>query len=271
MTTYQQYSFYSNFSYTVFEYLKRKINRYINPILEVDYVDAVGFTFANFRRPNRVFVHIDNIVTECRNGNNMNKVCSMIIIVLTHELHHAEQVMSQELYRLDQCYKITAENSVNFESYNFLLANKNEIDCTFGINLDLSYLEDIISRLEYNHWDEFYKRCNVQQMYEYTIMNVIFRKDNKYYEFADKYLYKYDNIIISFNDEGNFLIKSNGEFCDQTLNSFIIAADMAAGKYDRYSVNISNSEAPYRDNEKVLHLTFTMSDRQIIPIMFRDE
>lgn len=270
MTTYQQYTFYSNFAYTVFEYLKRKINRYINPILEVDYVDAVGFTFANIRRPNKVFIHIDNIVTECRNGNNTNKVCSMIIIALTHELHHVEQAMSQELYRIDKCYKITAENSVNFESYNFLLANKNEIDSLFGINLDLSYLEGIIFRLE-GDWSEFYKCCNTQQMYEYTIMNVIFRRDNRYYEFADKYLYKYDNIIISFNDEDNFLIKSNGEFCDHNLNAFILAADMAAGKYDRYTVNVSNSEEPYRDNEKVLHLTFTMSNRQIVPIMFREE
>lgn len=270
MTTYQQYAFYSNFAYTVFEYLKRKINRYFEPTLEVDYVDAVGFTFANFRRPNRVYIHIDNIVTECRNGNNTNKVCSMIIIVLTHELHHSEQIMSQELYRIDDYYKSTNEKAVNCESYNFLLANKNEIDSMFGINLDLSYLENIVLACG-SHYDKYYTTCTVQQMYEYTIMNVIFRKDNQFYEFADKYLNRYNNIIISFKDEGNFLIKSNGEFCDQNLNAFILAADMAAGKYDRYTVNVSNSEEPYRDNEKVLHLTFTMSNRQIVPIIFRNE
>lgn len=271
MTSYQQYTFYSKFAYTAFEYLKSKINRYINPKLEVDYIDAVGFTFANFRRPNSVYIHIDNIVTECRNGNNTNKVCSMIIIVLTHELYHSEQLMSQELYRTDQCYKITVENSVNFEIYNFLLVNKNEIDSIFGINLDLSYLESLNSKYEYRQWDRFYKRCNVQQMYEYTIMNVIFRKDNKYYEFAEKYLYKYDNIVIDFNGENNFLIKSNGEFCDQNLNPFIMAADMAAGRYDCYTVNTSNSEKPYRDNETVLYITFTISNRKIIPVIFRNE
>ena len=268
MATLEQFVFYKNFAYRAFDYLHKKINRYIIPTLEVDLADMVDFTFANIRRPNMVFLHIDNILAECKNHNNINKVYSMIIIVLTHELHHIEQVISQETYYLDKIYRISIENSVNFKSYNFLCANKYEIDRIFEMNLDLTYLEDLNGRKGYKKWDRFYETCTVEQMYKYTIMNTIFRKDIKYYQFEEECLNKYDNIVIAFEYGPNFLIKSNGEFCGQILNEFVSAVGAVAGIYDRYTVKISKSEKPYRDKESVIYITFTLSNGQIYPMIF---
>ena len=51
MTTLDQFKFYKLFAYEAFNYLKIKINRFINPILEVDYADMVNYTYANTNTP----------------------------------------------------------------------------------------------------------------------------------------------------------------------------------------------------------------------------
>ena len=251
-----------------FEYCKQRILHYINPVLEVDYADTVNYTFANIRRPNMVFIHLDNVAAEYPIDIGYKRV-SLIFIAIAHEMFHLEQVMSQELYRMDTVYKITIEKSVEQKTYEFLKANKKEIDRLFGINLDLSYLKNQMAKNHYKDWSGFYQSANVEQIYKNTIMNVIFRKDISFNYFCEEVLNKYDNISIAFENGPNLLIKSNGEFCDQNLNAFISAVGAAAGRFDRYTVGINVIESPYRDKELIANVIFTLSNRSIYPMVFR--
>lgn len=264
MTTHDQFVYYKNFAYEVFDYLKG-ISKFIPCILEVDYCDTVGYTFANIRRPNIINLHIDNIVCECGNGYNKNKICSMIIIAITHELFHVEQLMSQELYRSDKNYHNSIESAVEKKTLMYLVDHAFYINSRFQMELDLSYF-DI-----HNMGNGNYVACtNAEQIYKYTIMNVIFRRDYSYKEFEMNVLDKYKSIAIVFENGANFLIKSNGEFCDSTLSIFIQSVGAEAGKYDRYTVNVNVVAGPYREQEDVAIVTFTLSNRQIYPMVFRN-
>ena len=263
MTTHDQFVYYKNFAYEAFEFLKN-ITRFIPCVLEVDYSDTVGFTYANIRRPNIITLHIDNIVQECGNGYNKNKICSMIIIAITHELFHVEQLMSQELYRSDKNYHNEIESAVENKTLMYLLNNLNYINNRFKMNLDLSYFDNHINN------NSTYTSCSsVEQIYKYTIMNVIFRRDYSYQDFEVNVLDRYDSVVIKFENGSNFLIKSNGEFCDSPLGMFIQSIGAEAGKYDRYTVNVNVINGPYREQESVAIVTFTLSNRQIYPMSFR--
>lgn len=273
MITQDQFEFYKTFAHRVFDYISPKILNYIKCYLQVDVADMVNYTFANLRRPNIIYLHLDNIVIECGNGYNKNKVCSMIIICITHELFHVEQIMSQEDYRNNPASQILVEKSVNAKSYGWLLANKDLINRVFGLDLDLGYLHEMLSYEDqniYDQWMKMYYQCNVEQMYKYTIMNVVFRNQKNYDKFKRDILDKYENIVIAFENGANFLIKSNNEFCGSVLNNFISMVGETMGKYDRYTVNVNMVESPYRDKSYVAYVTFTLSNRTIIPMIFRD-
>ena len=81
---------------------------------------------------------------------------------------------------------------------------------------------------------------------------------------------KYRNIFINFNGGANLLIKSDGEFCGQSLEGFIQAIGTEAGIYDHYTMNVSLREQPYREMPDTVIVSFVLSDRYINPIVFRN-
>lgn len=270
--TLEQYVFYKSFAESAFYFLSKKINRYIIPYLIVDPGDLVNFTFANIRRPNIITIHMENIIAECGNGNDKNKVCSMIIITISHELFHVEQLMSQERYRSDKYYKMVAELSDIYATYDFLTKNKSAIDRAFSMNLDLSYIKQDLAKGGYDpQWLYKYNSGNVEQLYKYTIMNVIFRSDKSYNDFEKSVLDVYDDIVIIIDRGYNFYIKRDGEFCDSCLNEFVQMVGDTIGVYDRYTIGVEVVDSPYRDKSHVAYVTFTLSNRYIYPMIIGRE
>jgi hypothetical protein len=268
MTTHEQFAFYSDFAYRFFAYAHKKISRRIDCILEVDYCDNINFTFANMRRPNKIFLHIDNIIHEFGNGYDKNNICSLICDALVHELHHVEQVLSQQTYRQDPMYMKAIEEAVAKESTMWLYAHKQEIDKLFkmDLNMNLPYIN--IPNAENN----MYRACDdAESIYKYTIRNVIFRNDDAYIEFESAILNAYDNVSITVKDKQNFLIKSNGQFVGgASLSTFVNMVGGYFGNYDRYTVNVNVITNPYRD-EVVAVATFTLSNRKRFPMAFNED
>jgi hypothetical protein len=258
-TTIEQFTFYKDFAERAFNYLCNRICKYNQNIrLIVDYSDFVRFTLANFKRPNIVMLHIDNVVAAYGNANRVNEVCSLIIIALTHELHHAEQELSQERYRTDFVYKDTIEDGANSMAYHFLAAHRDEINRLFNINLDLSYLESI-GRLNTR-----YHSSTLEGYYKNILRNVWFRNDELFGKFEREFLDKYPDVYLSFDNLFNLHIKSNGEFCERALNDFLIATEVYCGRYDRYTMEVYQDE-PYRDKSEGVVLRFKLSDMVINP------
>lgn len=256
---------YKQFAYSVFNYLNGRINRFCNNIIfEVDYADEVNYTFANLRKPNRLTLHIMNIVEECNGPLNRNKIYSMIFIVIGHELTHVDQDMSQQAYKINRQYREDLERSTDYNNYNWLKAHEAQINRDFGISLDLSYYNDC------GFWNiEDFKSASIEDYYIATLKNVLFRNDDMFSNFKVSVLDKYRNIFINFNGGANLLIKSDGEFCGQSLEGFIQAIGTEAGIYDHYTMNVSLREQPYREMPDTVIVSFVLSDRYINPIVFR--
>jgi hypothetical protein len=207
-------------------------------------------------------LHIDNIIGQYGNGNRVNEVCSLIIIALTHELHHAEQELSQVRYKTDSIYRDTIEDGANSMAYHFLVAHRDEINRLFNINLNLVYLESI-GRLNTQ-----YHSNNLEGYYKDILRNVWFRNDEMFGKFEREFLDKYPNVYLSFDNLFNLHIKSNGEFCERALNDFLIATEVYCGRYDRYTMEVYLDE-PYRDKSEGVVLRFKLSDMVIDPFKER--
>lgn len=264
-TTNEQFEFYKAFAINYFEFAKRRILKFSADYvsLEVCYGDYVHFTFANIRRPSSVFIYIDNIVAECGNGYNKNSICSFIIIAITHELFHLEQDMIQEMYKNNKSYHDLIECSTDSTAKSWLLQNKKEIDRLFGTCLDLSHFDSRDTSMNCYH------SADLEKFYKGSIMNVIFRKESSFSNFERIVLNAYQTIYINFNNGTNFLIKKNGEYCGSSIGPFLREIQANAGRYDRYTVDTGVVDA-YRDEGGVALVTFTISNREIYPMDFRN-
>lgn len=263
-TTLEQYTYYKSFAEDYFNFAKNVILRYPKSIqILVDYADMVRFTFANIRRPNTIMLHIDNIVCECGNGYNKRAICSLIIIAITHELFHVEQAMIQHKYVENEFYHQWVERCIDYKVFSWLSENREVINKRYNTDLDLSYFDNRNTRCDQ------YASVSTEEYYKYIFLNVVFRKEEPYRNFVSSVLDKYQNIAIFFNDGSNFLIKNNGGFCDSCLNDFIHVVGSMAGRYDRYTVSVNVVEGTYRDKVGVAMVTFTLSNRQIYPMDFR--
>lgn len=263
----EHFSHYKNFAESVFQYLNGKINKYCTRInFEVDYADMVNYTYANLRRPNNLYLHIYNIVAECNGVYNRNKIYSMIFIVIGHELHHVDQMMSQETYKNNKVYREEVETDTDFTNYMWLKANKKDIDQTFGIDLDLSYYSD----LNLMSQSGIFTCRNIADYYRAIIKNVIFRDDKTYEKFESEILLKYPSLFVSFDEFNNLLIKSRNEFCGPNLNAFIQLVNDEAARYDHYTLNVSLLDWPYREMLDAKTVVFKLSDRYSSPIVFQN-
>lgn len=263
--TLEYFSHYKTFAENTFKYLNGKINKFCTKIhFEVDFADMVNYTYANLRRPNNLYLHIYNIIAECNGVFNRNKIYSMIFIVIGHELHHVDQMMSQESYKNNKVYREEVETDTDFTNYMWLKANKKDIDQTFGIDLDLSYYSD----LNLMSQSGVFTCRNVADYYRSIFKNVIFRNDKTYEEFESNILLKYPSLLVSFDNTNNLLIKNRNEFCGPNLNVFIQLVNDEAAKYDHYTLNVSLSDFPYREILDAKIIAFSLSDRYSNPIVF---
>lgn len=264
----EQFSHYKSFAEAAFQYLNGKINKFCtNIVFEVDYVDYVNYTYANLRRPNRLYLHIANIVAECNNVFNKNKIYSMILIVIGHELHHVDQNMSQEMYKNNKVYREEVETDTDFTNYLWLKEHKQEIDNIFNMDLDLSYY----SNLNLMAQPGVFTSRNITDYYRAMIKNVVFRDDKVYEEFESTILLKYPSLFVTFNNRDNLLIKSNGEFCGHNLNAFIQLVNDEAARYDHYTLNASLVDWPYREMHDAKTVVFTLSNRFTNPLVFQNK
>lgn len=254
------YTAYRIFTEDTFRFLGPLItNFHKNVRLEVDPIDMVTFSFAKFRRPTTVHLYLYNIMS-CASGQNM--ACSLILIALTHELLHSEQYLIQNQYNNDSEYRKFIEGSTNKAAYKFIINNRQRIRDEMGFDVDLSY---------FNHNDipfcDGYRSCNLEEYYKLLFMNVILRNPIQYQKFADEILDKYPTVFITFDRKNNFLIKSNGEYCRQTLDAFIRAIDIYASRYDYYTMCVKLDESSNRSGHQVV-VILEVLDKGIYPAAF---
>lgn len=257
------YNSYVWFAYDAFKFLVPKITKFNKDLrLEIDYADYVNNTLANFRHPSTIYIHILNIWYACNKANpTLNDVYNMILITLTHEIFHSEQYNIHDRYRTDNEYKGYIEGTVNKAAYDFLKKFKRQIYDELGVELNLNYFE-------YVKLTDEYKKCDLGMYYELLFRNIIFRNELNFIKFRDDVLIPYHNIYVSFNNGPNFIIKSNGEYCSQTLYAFILAINSYSAKYDYYTMSVNLDSDSNRSPYHTISVSFNMLDRGIYPMEF---
>lgn len=235
ISQYSSFETYKNFAYDAFKFLAPQITEFHkNMKLAVDYADFITHTYANLRRPSWIFLHLGNLMANCFSINNLT---SMIVIALTHELFHSEQIIIQERYNSDKEYRRYTEAATNKAALDFLIKNKKRIQDEL-CDLNLEYFMRPGTELAAG-----YVRCNLEEYYHSLFLNVMIRNYNSYKEVADSILNVYPTIMVTFDRINNFLIKRNGEYCRNVLPAFIRAIESYVAKYDYYTMSVRLDES----------------------------
>lgn len=268
--TINEYHYYSNIALKIFEYMNGKINTMNSKCqLYIDMYDLINGTYANIRYPNFIFIHIGTIVDSWNNDwdDYMDKssyIVSCIAWALSHELHHADQLISMLQYNRNPSYKKAVEGDVERASYDWVASHSREISNLINIPIVIREIDSPSLPLRGN-----YTRASIAQFYKQTIANIIIRDldlFNKLIVFTDDS--SCDDIILNFNNTDTVVIKSNGNYCAENINLFSSLAYKYAGYFDIYHIN-AVSKIDNINDRKIATVNITITDNYIKPMIFK--
>lgn len=266
----EEYKYYSNISKNIFEYMNGKINTMnYNCSLHIDMYDYINNTYANIRYPNQIFIHVGTIIDSWENewSKYMRKdsyIVSVIAWALSHELHHADQLISMIQYNRNIEYKKEIEQDVERASYNWVSKHSKEIEVLIGIPI---VINEITSDSLGN--SNNYTKATVEQFYKQTIANTIIRDMdlfNSLQVFTNDSIC--DDIILIFNNNEKLIIKSNGKYLAENIDKFSFFAYQYAGYWDTYHINACCTLIE-KNNKRIGNVYFTISDMLIRPMVFK--
>lgn len=270
--TINEYHFYSDIAIKIFNYMNGNINRMNSQCqLYIDMYDLVNGTYANIRYPNFIFIHIGTIVDswdddweEYTDMNRMSYIVSCIAWALSHELHHADQLISMLQYNRNPSYKKSVEGDVERASYDWVAAHSRELTNLTGIPIVIREIDSPSLPSRGN-----YTRASVAQFYKQTIANIIIRDIELFHKlivFTDDT--SCDDIILIFNEVDTVVIKSNGNYIPENVTAFSELAYKYAGYFDVYHIN-AVSNITEVNGKNIATVKFTISDSLIKPMIFK--
>lgn len=267
--TFEEYHFYSDVAVKMFNYMNGKINRLnSNCSLYLDMYDLINGTYANIRYPNYIAVHIGTIIDSWQNEWSRilpkeTYIASTIAWAISHELHHADQVISMLTYNTRTEYRKSVESDVERASYDWVANNARQLSSLVGIRIDISSITSPDLPDEGN-----YTKATAEQFYKQTIANIIIRDFQLFHKlqiFSNDRLT--DDIILNFNGIDSVVIKSNNRYLDESINRFCELAYNYAGYYDVYHIK-ADMHIVNKDGRKVGIVDFNVSDNFIRPMIF---
>lgn len=268
--TNQEYHFYSDIAIKIFNYMNGNINKMNSQCqLYIDMYDLVNGTYANIRYPNFIFIHIGTIVDSWDNDwdeymNKSSYIASCIAWALSHELHHADQLISMLQYNRNPEYKKSVEGDVERASYDWVASHSKEISNLIGIQI---VIRDIDSPSLPSRGN--YTRASVAQFYKQTIANIIIRDldlFNKLIVFTDDN--SCDDIVLNFNNTDTVVIKTNGNYSPENINLFSSLAYKYAGYFDLYHISAVSNISEI-NGRKIATVEFMITDNLIKPMIFK--
>lgn len=212
-----QMGYYYDFTNAAFEILSNDIVKknypFINPVLYIDpnkdaeYMGSTRYgavtiaLFKIFAKTRKVFI-IDSIIT-----------------IITHELFHSIQLDDSDKYITDDDYHDEVENKTNLLAWNYIKNNRNFIECSLGIDLNIRVIKihflkrmdeirdyDIAYQTGHNYWLELFDRFTSFEM-------------KKILEVDDLVVHIGDNIISDVKISGEFVSPSRKFLEFITVNS----------------------------------------------------
>lgn len=268
--TVEDYRKYSDVTIRLFNYMNGRINQLNNNcVLNINPYDLITGTYGNIKYPNIIFIHVGTVVDSWNEEwssiiNRDDYIGSCLAWAISHELHHADQLISMIMYNRNIEYKRKVEGDVERASYDWVANHAKELSQVGGFNV-------LINRLQSETLPDTgnYTKANAKQFYLQTIANVIIR-DLELYEQLK--VFTNDNIcsdmILVFNSLDTIVIKSNGKFLEENVVPFTRLAYEYCSKYNIYHIHVDVSLAYNIEGRCTATVQFNVSDPLIYPMTF---
>lgn len=270
--TIEDYRKYSDVVVRLFNYMNGRINQMnSNCILIIDPYDFINNTYGNIKYPNLILIHVGTVIDAWQDEwskfiNRDDYIGSCLAWAISHELHHADQLISMVMYNRNAAYKAQMESDVERASYDWVVNHANEISQIGGFNVLMNKLQSTTLPEHGN-----YTKANPKQFYLQTIANVIIR-DLDLYEslriFTNDEMC--DDMILVFNSIETIVIKSNGKFLDENVVPFSRLVYEYCGKYNMYHIYVDVSFGTNSTGRRIATVQFTISNPIIYPMAFKD-
>ena len=271
--TINEFHEYSEIAKRVFAFMNGKINILNNRCsISIEMYDFLNKTYANIRYPNNITIYIGTIIDSWIPSweiylNKKDYIGTCIAWALSHELHHADQLISMVQYNRNSSYKTSVEEAVELASYNWVNINKIELSQVGGFNVIIDKLDS--NTLPKNKKCD-YRKATVKEYYLQTIANVLLRDLDVFVKLrAFTNDEEADDIILCFSDHDKIIIKENGEYLIENVNRFSNLVYIWAGYYDTYSVAASTTFMQ-SGNKTIAYVRFDFSDRLINGMVFKE-
>lgn len=269
--TIEDYRWYSAVAKTLFQYMNGRINT-LNKYCELQIMmyDFATKNFGTINYPNYITIYIGNIVDSWHDEwkcvvNKNDYIGSCIAWAISHELHHADQLISMLQYNVNSNYKQQVENDVERASYDWVKRHAKTINNmgAFKVCLNMISSPTLVPPRYCN-----YQKASVKEFYLQTIMNVIIRDANLFYRFKefvdDDYV---DAIILSFGYEDKVIIKYGKEWLQENIPRFSYLAYNYAGTYDRYGIKVTGQIRQNTDETRISEIRFDFDNQMIDPLI----
>lgn len=137
---------YEDFAYKCFNYLNGKINP-INKVkfLKIQYKMPKDLRYGSINcKYTIILIHMKSILQKFHKHESIK---TKILLVISHELAHASQIINKDIYNTDPIYKEYIENRADYISRNYLLLNYDKLKTELYNNLDKEKLNWLMSKL----------------------------------------------------------------------------------------------------------------------------
>lgn len=261
------YDKYAELARSAFGYLNGRVNRFNICMLKLDYYDVN--VYAEFRKPNIISIKLASIINAVLLFNRDDEVIrGLIVLSIAHELSHADQAASTARYDFDPQYAQYLEDSAEYVSQNFLLANRNTINKIFNCNIEFAismygrrYPSDIKP-----------KTFNLLDHYATSVIDVLYR-NYKYQKFIYD-IFENDSVIFDF-DGFTIRVKNKG-----VLSNDVNGFNALLNQYHQITMNTSFrlksklkvlSDAPGNTRVKLMFKTYDVRYFPVrVPDNYRD-
>lgn len=268
--TIEEYKKYSDITVKLFNYMNGRINQLnSNCILQIDPYDFIGNTYGNIKYPNTIFIHVGTVVDGWDDNwsNIVNKedyIGSCLAWAISHELHHADQLISMIMYNRNESYKQAIEGDVERASYDWVANHAREISSIGGFHVVMNKLQSP-SLPEEGH----YKKANAKEFYLQTIANIIIR-DLELFEALKVFTNESmcDDMILVFNDIDTVVIKSNGSYLAENIREFSKLVFEYCGQYNMYHIYADVSFTVNNLGRRIATVQFSIKEPIRYPMIF---
>lgn len=126
-----KYEDYEDFIYKVFEYFNGKVNKKLAQKISICLDPVMG----GWNDGSEVVIFIDNVVENNRRFGD-DRIRTMLIWTIAHELAHIDQTVDYPRYHSDENYRTDIEYYADYTAYKFLINNYGNIILDLFRNFD---------------------------------------------------------------------------------------------------------------------------------------